>query len=1055
MRTKGRKERRKGERSPNAGQGSLVPVKTGSSIASKEHGQSKAATELTVSSHAVADAMRDKQANASDKETSKSSSSSKRSSAERKGKNGKQKIKQKQQPPPPMSTRTKDGEETGDEDAPEGSRPKRSAPKSTASLLDLDPDDFMAGLADAGLEDDDSDGDGSEEDDKEQSLDEESNDSADSDDEEANAAAMMGLNNLAETDPEFYKFLQKEEPTLLEFDPMEGDSDESGDESRGQQEEADGADAGASGARKVDKFKDPMAALKGASSGGGGVTLTMPVLKVMAQEAFERKSVKGVKIMIKAFRCGCHLGDEAGDDSKGGAGVQKFRIPSSEVYNELMVSALEGLHPVIVGMLFPHKEPEASASESSSAAAAHTSSSNGGVPGKRRRVGRRRVRGEEANPADPAAETADSNGEEHDEVEDEERGQGPAKKKTRKGKNKEDISTESTTEEQLQPELGVPHGITQGKAGHDGANSASTILVANDKASTMKDRRGGNERKLEGVKPRVLILSKEDFRAAAQLPVWKAMQPALYSFFKSFLHVLEELKDRSLLAFLLSKLDHYTPLLVPFPGLARGYLKALLGLWGGAGDEVKGNREGRECGGTEGAERVRLLAYLRVRQMAAVLPFPFVEGCMKGLYLAFAKMARAPPVSTEAKTSLRVMEGCVVELYGMDMASAYQNAFLYIRQLSLMLRRSMQQKTKDSFQAVRRWQVLTCLRVWTGVLAAAPAEDELRMLFFPLAQVIEGIMRLCATLRHAPFAFQLVRMRQRLAAAAGLYVPCAAPLLMVLRSPALFKKATASTDAPPNVPAILRLGKTQVGEGRAQAAVVTEALRLLGQEMDLYRYSAAFPELVIPVLGHLRKFVKATKVSRWRMMARGLVETLEARGTWAAARREALGLCPKEAEGLEPLRPEGAPRMRERLGASEAEIERIDESTVLAGPGSAVPPPGTQKSNKNRGPTNEGKTNQTDSESDDVGRSADEDSSKDDEYDDIDDDDDDADDDDDSEAQNTRFVSSNKQRKSKEGNPVATKKPVMKYAAMAVEDVNVAAPDMVGDLGVWSDDEEW
>lgn len=48
----------------------------------------------------------------------------------------------------------------------------KAAPKSTASLLDLDPDDFMAGLADAGLEDDDSDGDGSEEDDKEQSLDE-------------------------------------------------------------------------------------------------------------------------------------------------------------------------------------------------------------------------------------------------------------------------------------------------------------------------------------------------------------------------------------------------------------------------------------------------------------------------------------------------------------------------------------------------------------------------------------------------------------------------------------------------------------------------------------------------------------------------------------------------------------------------------------------------------------------------------------------------------------------------------------------------------------------
>ncbi|CAM9951281.1 unnamed protein product, partial [Sphacelaria rigidula] len=56
---------------------------------------------------------------------------------------------------------------------------------------------------------------------------------------------------------------------------------------------------------------------------------------------------------------------------------------------------------------------------------------------------------------------------------------------------------------------------------------------------------------------------------------------------RSFLHVLEELKDRALLAFLLSRLEHYTPFLVPFPGLARACLKALLELWGGAGDEVK------------------------------------------------------------------------------------------------------------------------------------------------------------------------------------------------------------------------------------------------------------------------------------------------------------------------------------------------------------------------------------------------------------------------------------------------------------------------------------
>lgn len=54
--------------------------------------------------------------------------------------------------------------------------------------------------------------------------------------------------------------------------------------------------------------------------------------------------------------------------------------------------------------------------------------------------------------------------------------------------------------------------------------------------------------------------------------------------------------------------------------------------------------------------------------------------------------------------------------------------------------------------------------------------------------MIEGIVRLSATLRHSPLVFQLVRMRQRLAAAAELYVPCSTPLLEVIRSPALFKK---------------------------------------------------------------------------------------------------------------------------------------------------------------------------------------------------------------------------------------------------------------------------
>lgn len=67
--------------------------------------------------------------------------------------------------------------------------------------------------------------------------------------------------------------------------------------------------------------------------------------------------------------------------------------------------------------------------------------------------------------------------------------------------------------------------------------------------------------------------------------------------------MLDELHDRALLSFLLSRLEHYVPLLVPFPGLARVFLKTLLGLWGGAGAEAKSSGGGTEQEGEE-AERV-------------------------------------------------------------------------------------------------------------------------------------------------------------------------------------------------------------------------------------------------------------------------------------------------------------------------------------------------------------------------------------------------------------------------------------------------------------------
>ncbi len=95
-----------------------------------------------------------------------------------------------------------------------------------------------------------------------------------------------------------------------------------------------------------------------------------------------------------------------------------------------------------------------------------------------------------------------------------------------------------------------------------------------------------------------------------------------------------------------------------------------------------------------------MAAFLRIRQAAAVLPFPFLEHCLKGAYLAYARSAKF--MSESSLPGLMLMGNCLVELYGLDMASSYQHAFVYLRQLALHLRAAYTKKTPEALHKASR-----------------------------------------------------------------------------------------------------------------------------------------------------------------------------------------------------------------------------------------------------------------------------------------------------------------------------------------------------------------
>jgi nucleolar complex protein 2 len=413
--------------------------------------------------------------------------------------------------------------------------------------------------------------------------------------------------------------------------------------------------------------------------------------------------------------------------------------------------------------------------------------------------------------------------------------------------------------------------------------------------------------------------------------LWTDIRPIMLSFFRSTLHVMSEAKEPDLVTFILKSLSKYIRYMTPFPRIAEAMLKSLTGLWSAPLDS------------SEDYQVVRVNAFFRIRQLALTQPFPFIEDCLKKTYLAYAKRAKFGTASsvTNALPTLTFMGNCLVELYSLDYHSSYQHAFVYIRQLALHLRTAMMKKTKEAFQTVYCWQYIHCLKLWVAVLAdACPSEDSamLRSLIYPLTEVILGTVRLAPfPTRHLPMRLHCVRLLQQLAAAAEVFIPTTSLLLDSLDWKEWYlkpKRTKGGSARGLHLSLILKLPKDDTLRTHEQLeAGMSEVFVLLQREIELYRYSAGFPEYSVRILQRLRVFNKEVRNPRWRTFARGCVDTCERYASAAVQARSKLQEAPKDVVRLECLRPHSEPSMKERHEvAVEKERKSLEASRLLARP---------------------------------------------------------------------------------------------------------------------------
>ncbi|KAG5114754.1 hypothetical protein JHK82_038023 [Glycine max] len=355
---------------------------------------------------------------------------------------------------------------------------------------------------------------------------------------------------------------------------------------------------------------------------------------------------------------------------------------------------------------------------------------------------------------------------------------------------------------------------------------------------------------------------------------WKSHGHLVKSYLGNALHVLNQMTDTEMISFTLRRLKYSLLFLAAFPSLLRKYIKVVLHFWGTGGGALP------------------VVSFLFMRDLCIRIGSGCIDECFKGIYKAYVLNCHF--VNAVKLKHIRFLGNCVIELLGVDLPTAYQHAFTYIRQLATILREALNTKTKESFRKVYEWKFINCLELWTGAICAYSSESDFKQLAYPLTQIISGIARLVPTARYFPLRLRCVRMLNQIAASTHSFIPVSMLLLDMLEMKELNRPPTGGVGKAVDLHSILKVSKLTLKTRAFQEACVISVVEELAEHLAQWSYSVAFLELSFIPLVRLRSFCKSTKVERFRKEMRQLIRQIEASSDYVNGKRLSISFFPND-----------------------------------------------------------------------------------------------------------------------------------------------------------------
>ncbi|KAJ1723272.1 Nucleolar Complex 2 protein [Coemansia erecta] len=361
-----------------------------------------------------------------------------------------------------------------------------------------------------------------------------------------------------------------------------------------------------------------------------------------------------------------------------------------------------------------------------------------------------------------------------------------------------------------------------------------------------------------------IVNDKVDRKASGKK--WKIVNALIKSYLNSLLELIKQMSDPMMIQYLIKESERMIPYFGCYTRFTRDMVKEML----------------RQFGSASADDNLRVLSLLIIRRLVEGASADITDMALKGIYLTYVRSSNVKNVGS--LTTIQLMRNCGVELYGNDANASYQHAFVYIRQLAIHLRNSMQLRSKESFRAIYNWQFINSLSFWTEVLATYCGDraDEqpdfcatLESLIYPLTQIILGVVRLVPTSKFFPLRIHCLNQLLRLSSSTGIYIPVIPLIIEILESPEFTsKRPVKSTLKRPQLETTLKASK-EYEHTRVYLEVVLEyAFDLLADAFASQSVRIAFPEWSVPAVLQIKRWRKRAGQpwSKFSKQLQGLLE---------------------------------------------------------------------------------------------------------------------------------------------------------------------------------------